>query len=174
VNNNQDNVHARPRMHRWRGRRGFLLRARPSRRQLPGALQRKELRFRGGTAGRELSSRARKRVARAKKAVVRKPSISLRSRVTNATHRIPGVCTEIDTVLRQMPECSVVSPSCARVAPLDGLGSGLALLGDGKSAWEAAWRDPGSTYNHPSRRRLDTIRGLVYRSASPAHPRGRS
>lgn len=133
---------------------------------LPGPQQRKDSTFRVPSAEELLPSRARNRVARAKKAVVRKPSISLRSRVTKATQHIPSACNQMARRPRWSGDSRVVSPSCGRGRPLEGLGSGLALSAGGKPAWEAALRDRGRTPNHPSRRRLDTMGGVVYRSAS--------
>ena len=133
---------------------------------LPGPLQRKGSTFRVPSAEELLPSRAPKRVARAKKAVVRKPSISLRSRVTKATHQIPRASNEMAGGTRGRGDSWVVSPSCGRGRPLEGLGSGLALSTCGKPACEAALRDRGQTPNRPSRRRLDTMGGVVYRSAS--------
>lgn len=133
---------------------------------LPGRYSEKDSTFRVPSAEELLPSRAPNRVARAKKAVVRKPSISLRSRVTKATHQIPRACNQGASGRPQRGDFWVVSPSCGRGRPLEGLGSGLALSACGKPAWEAALRDRRRTPNRPSRRRLDTMGGVVYRSAS--------
>lgn len=119
-----------------------------------------------GTAEELLPSRASKRVARAKKAVVRKPSISLRSRVTKPTHRIPRICGESDPDLRRVLEFAIVSPSCGPAGALVGMGSGLALTAHGKAAWEAGLRDQSAVLQPRVPTRLDTIMGVVYRSAS--------